>query len=246
MDIEPVFFAAIAFFSTFSGGLVALKFKDKFGILAAFVSGVLIAVSFFDLIPESLTLSEQLHLPVTNVMHMVAIGFVFLFILERYFSVHRICDEDGCENVRHQSGGVIGALELSAHSFMDGFAIGTGFLIDFQVGIIIAVAVIAHDFSDGLNTVTVMINSGNSVKSSLRLLLLDAVTPVLGALTAMILVVSEEYLIIILPFFAGGFLYLGASDLLPEAHEINPPIVTLVAFLAGFSFIFVVLQFLTL
>ena len=74
--------------------------------------------------------------------------------------------------MRHSTGGLYGASELVLHSFVDGFAIGAGFRFDPHIGIIIALAVIFHDFPDGMNIVTVMLNSGNSLKSSLRMLLL--------------------------------------------------------------------------
>jgi ZIP family zinc transporter len=117
-------------------------------------------------------------------------------------------------------------------------------VLEIDGSIIITVAVISHDFADGINTVTVMMNSGNSVKSSLRMLLLDAIAPVLGATSTLLIVVPDRTLVYILPFFAGGFLYLGASDLLPEAHERNPPAVSLVLSLAGFLLIFVITRFL--
>lgn len=195
---------------------------------------------FFDLLPESIKIALQFQVKIQDVMYGLALGFLFLYVLERYVSVHRVCEGTVCTNVRHPKGGFFGALELSGHSFMDGFAIGLGFQANFHVGIIVAVAVISHDFSDGINTFTVMMNAGNSVKSSLRMLLLDAVTPVIGATSTLFFTLPESYLALILPFFAGGFLYLGASDLLPEAHERNPPIVSMLASGAGFLLIFVV------
>jgi ZIP family zinc transporter len=123
---------------------------------------------------------------------------------------------------------------------MDGFAIGVGFQYDFYAGIIVALAVICHDFSDGLNTVTVMLNAGNSLKSSVRMLALDAPIPMLGVVSTLFFMLPEELLVYILPFFAGGFLYLGVSELLPEAHERNPPLVTLAATLLGFILILIV------
>jgi ZIP family zinc transporter len=125
------------------------------------------------------------------------------------------------------------------HSFIDGLAIGFGFQTDIHVGIVISFAVICHDFTDGLSTVTVMLNSGNSLKNSLRMLFLDAVAPVLGAIVALFIVVPEYYLALLLPFFAGGFLYLGASDLLPEAHEKNSQILTVIFCTSGFIIVFI-------
>jgi len=140
---------------------------------------------------------------------------------------------------------VFGAIELSVHSLMDGFAIGLAFRFDTRAGLLVAIAVLAHDFSDGLNTVTVMLGSGNLLRSSLRMMLLDAAAPVLGVFASLVIKPSENILVLILAFFAGGFLYLGAGDLLPEAHELNPPLQTVAAALAGFALIWVVVRLTT-
>ena len=237
----PVLFGLVTFISTLLGGLCAIRYRKRFDLLAAFAAGVLIAVSLFDLLPEALKLATAAGVPLERVLYVTAVGFIFLLILERYFSVHRVCLPDGtCSNVHHHKGGFFGASELSAHSFMDGLAIGLGFQLEFHVGLIVAFAVIAHDFSDGLNTATVMLNSGNSVRSSIEMLLLDAVTPLLGVLSTLIVRIPQNYLILILPFFAGGFLYLGSSDLLPQAHEKGDPLVSIGLTLLGFLLIFVI------
>jgi ZIP family zinc transporter len=141
--------------------------------------------------------------------------------------------------VRHPLGGLFATSELSVHSFIDGLAIGFGLEADVHVGIIIALAVICHDFTDGLSTVTVMLNSGNSLKNSLRMLLLDAVAPVLGAVATLFFQLPQYYMVLLLPFFAGGFLYLGASDLLPQAHKSNPTALTALLCTIGCVLIFI-------
>jgi zinc transporter ZupT len=229
-----------------SGGLVAARFRNKYDIVAAFASGVLIAVPLFDLLPESLKLASGINVPLEYLMYAVAAGFLFLYILERYISVHHVCEAGVCENVRHPKGGIFGAVELSAHSFMDGLAIGLSFHLSIHVGIIIAVAVISHDFSDGINTFTVMLHTGNSIKTSLGMLLLDATTPILGVISTLFFNIPESFLVLILPFFAGGFLYLGASELLPEAHQKNPPLISMAVTLSGFLLIFIVTRFLSI
>jgi len=245
MIVLPVVLSLAAFGTTMCGGLLAMKLRDRLGILTAFVAGVLIAVPLFDLLPEAIGIAETIGMPVTVVLYVSAGGFIFLYILERYVSVHRVCEGGVCRNLRHPKGGWIGAIELSAHSYIDGFAIGMGFRFDARVGLLIAIAVLAHDFSDGLNTVAVMLKSGNSLRSSLRMLLLDASAPVLGAVSALFIKVPEGYLALILSFFAGGFLYLGAGDLLPEAHENNPPLPSVAASVAGFAVIFIVVRVLS-
>ena len=235
-----IIFGIATFFSTLAGGLVAARYGTRLGTISAFAAGVLIAVPLFDLLPESLKLAEQLNVSIGHIMYSLASGFVFLYIVERYFSVHHVCERNVCRNIRHPKGGLFGAVELSAHSFMDGFAIGLGFHFDSHVGIVVAVAVLSHDFSDGINTFTVMLTAGNSYKASMRMLFLDAVAPILGALSTLFITIPQRYLVLILPFFAGGFLYLGASDLLPEAHEKNPPLVSIIATLLGFLLIFLI------
>jgi ZIP family zinc transporter len=176
---------------------------------------------------------------------MTALGFTFLYMLERLLSVKKVVSGDGWKYVRHSTGGIYGASELALHSFADGFAIGVGFHFNLQIGMIVALAVIFHDFPDGMNTVTVMLNSGNSLKSSIRMLLLDAATPVLGAAASLYITQVDRYLVYLLPFFAGGFLYLGASDLLPEAHDETSPRIAFVVSLAGLVVVFVAARFLS-
>ena len=92
------------------------------------------------------------------------------------------------------------------------------------MGLLIALGVIAHDLSDGLNTVTVILAHGNSVGRARLWLILDMIAPVLGA-CATLLVPLSGVLPWMLAFFAGSFLYIGASDLLPEAKEHDSPLV---------------------
>jgi ZIP family zinc transporter len=173
-----------------------------------------------------------------DVMALTVVGFLFLYIISRLITGH-IFKNGVYTETRHPLGGLFATSELSVHSFIDGLAIGFGFEADIHVGIIIAIAVICHDFTDGLSTVTVMLNSGNSLKDSLRMLFLDAIAPVLGAVVTIFVAVQQYYIVLLLPFFAGGFLYLGASDLLPQAHEKNPETLTIISCIAGFVLIFI-------
>lgn len=244
--LYPLVLSFITFLATLAGGYVASRNRSRFGVIAAFSAGVLIAVPLFQLLPASLTLAADLHVPFQNVLYVTALGFVFLYMLERLLSVKKVRSGNTWKYVRHSTGGIYGASELALHSFVDGFAIGVGFHFNFQIGIVIALAVIFHDFPDGMNTVTVMLNSGNSLKSSLRMLLLDAIAPVLGATASLFITLLDQYLVYLLPFFAGGFLYLGASDLLPEAHEETSPALAFGVSLIGFLVVFVATRFISL
>jgi len=122
-------------------------------------------------------------------------------------------------------------------------AIGVGFQASAFLGLTIALAVIAHDFTDGMNTVTVMLAHGNPVRRSARFLLLDMTTPILGAASTLAIRLPSAVLPYILAFFAGFLLYIGASDLLPEAREHKSPLVAL-ATVAGMVLIFTVTRLL--
>jgi ZIP family zinc transporter len=222
---------------------VASRNRRRFGIIAAFSAGVLIAVPLFQLLPATLAMATDLRIASQNVLNMTALGFIFLYMLERLLSVKKVRSGDSWKYVRHSTGGLFGAAELSLHSFTDGFSIGIGFHFNFQIGMVVALAVIFHDFPDGMNIMTVMLNSGNSLKSSLKMLLLDAVTPVLGAAASLFITIFDRYLVYLLPFFAGGFLYLGASDLLPEAHNETSPRVAFGVSMVGFLVIFIASRF---
>jgi zinc transporter ZupT len=245
MNFNAILLAVITCFSTILGGVFAARHRKNIGVLGAVAAGVLITTSLLDILPQNFKLAESANVDLEEVMALTVVGFLFLYIISRTISEHVFSKEGEYVEVKHPLGGVFATSELSVHSFIDGLAIGFGLEADVHVGIVIAFAVICHDFTDGLSTVTVMLNSSNSLRNSLRMLLLDAVAPVLGAVATLFIQLPPYYIVLLLPFFAGGFLYLGASDLLPTAHEKNPPALTIVACTAGFVLIFILTFVLT-
>lgn len=245
MDLTAILLAVVTCFSTLLGGAFAARRRKNIGILGAFAAGVLITTSLLDLLPQTFRLATSANVLLEDVMALTVVGFLFLYIISRLISAHIFSKEGEYVEVRHPLGGLFATSELSVHSFIDGLAIGFGFIADIHVGIIIAIAVICHDFTDGLSTVTVMLNSGNSLRNSIRMLFLDAIAPVLGAVVTLFIELPQYYIVILLPFFAGGFLYLGASDLLPAAHEKNPQVPTVISCTAGFALIFIITYVLT-
>lgn len=239
MDFTAVILAFITCFSTLLGGAFAARQRKNIGVLGALAAGVLIATSLIDLLPQTFRLATAVNVQLESVMALTVAGFLFLYIISRLVTHHVFSKEGEYVEAKHPLGGLFATSELSVHSFIDGLAIGFGFVADIHIGIIISVAVICHDFTDGLSTVTVMLNSGNSLKNSIRMLFLDAVAPVIGAVVTLFIAVQQYYIVILLPFFAGGFLYLGASDLLPQAHEENPKVPTVISCIVGVVLIFI-------
>ena len=145
-------------------------------------------------------------------------GFLIFHILEKTILIHHAHEHDYVEH-KHPDVGVLSALALVGHSFMDGIGIGLGFQVSPAVGALVAIAVISHDFTDGMNTVGLMLSNKNSVAKSRIFLLFDSLAPVLGAISTLFFTLSPKYLVLYLGFFAGFLLYIGASDILPEAHS---------------------------
>lgn len=232
--MNAVLLSALTFVSTGLGGLVAMRFRDRLHLLLGFSAGAVIAVVFFDLLPE--VFAEQ---PPSFVMVPATAGFLAFFLLERLTRLHGAREHEHAAGAHEPEVGVAGAIGLSIHSFLDGVAIGIGFQAGPLVGIVIALAVISHDFSDGLNTVTVMLAHGNPLPRSLALLLLDMVAPVLGAASTLLFHLPPTVLPWMLSFFCGFFLYIAASDLLPEAREHDSPMVIVMTTL-GMALVFAI------
>jgi len=144
---------------------------------------------------------------------------------------------------KHPHVGVASALALIGHSFLDGVGIGLGFQASKTVGVAVAIAVIAHDFTDGLNTVNLMLINKNRSRKAFGFLLMDAFAPVLGALSTLLFTISDNLLVLYLGFFAGFLLYIGASEILPEAHSKHSSYRTILTTILGTVFIFVVTRF---
>ena len=150
---------------------------------------------------------------------LVALGFVGYMILDRTVAPH---GHKGERTDRLWQGGALGAASLSLHSFLDGFAIGLAFQVSAAAGVVVAAAVLAHDFSDGINTVGVVLNRRGGIRAAFGWLVVDAVAPVVGAASTLLLKFRPEVLGGCLALFAGFFIYISASDLLPESYHDHP------------------------
>jgi ZIP family zinc transporter len=233
--------ALAASVATFLGGALALRLRDKLHLILGFSAGAVIAVAFFDLMPEALSLGATHHTTHT-VLVFTALGFFLYTILDRFIALHTHSDDSGVHTHGTSSRAVIGAGSLSTHSFLDGIAIGLAFQASPAVGLVVAAAVLTHDFSDGINTVSLVLKNGGSRALAMRWLFIDAAAPVLGAAATLFFTLPAGALSLILAVFAGFFLYIGASDLLPESHHSHPKALTTVLTLLGAATLYVVIQ----
>jgi ZIP family zinc transporter len=250
-----IIIAIATFVSTLIGGLAALKLKDKLHLVLGFSAGAVIGVAFFDLIPESIILGSGYY-SVSTITTIAAAGFLAYLILDRLIFLHshshsHVHDDHDCKNETVVHGGennsrsILGAASLATHSFFDGAAIGLAFQVSTTIGSIVAIAVLVHDFSDGINTVGIILKSGGSFTRAraVKWLLIDAAAPVLGAASTLFFSLPERHLGIVLAVFAGFFLYIGASDLIPESHHAHPKFLTTAMTLIGAAVLYLAVHF---
>jgi zinc transporter ZupT len=243
MVAELLFIVTIAFAATMLGGFFAMRFRDRLHLILGFSAGAVVAVALFDLLPAAMQFGAPSGPAVISIF--IAGGFLAYLVLDRLILIH---PHDHGDNHGHDHAasptprGIAGALTLSAHSFFDGAAIGIGFQASPTIGLVIAAAVIAHDFSDGINTVSFILRGGGAWRGALPWLLVDAAAPVLGALSTLLFRIPDAAIGPVLAVFAGSFLYLGASDLIPESHHQHPRAATTIMTLLGAAVIFLAVR----
>ncbi len=224
--------------ATLLGGGVALRFQNKFHLILGFSAGAVVGVAFFDLLPEALRLGRP-HDTDQEVTALVAVGFAAYAFVSNWLTLLR--QESGPEG-RVTRRGRLGAGSLSLHSLMDGIGMGLAFHVSAGVGLVVALGVLAHDFSDGINTVSLILKNGGTQKQAMRWLWLDAAAPVVGVSSTFFFSLPRTALGLTLAVFCGFFLYIGASDLVPESQHRHPALLTTLMMALGMAVIYGAIQ----
>jgi zinc transporter, ZIP family len=213
--------------STIGGGWVAARERKRVHLLLGIGAGMLLGATFFDLLPESIESAQSQGWTARAMFIVLVIGFLGFYIAERTLILHS-CAEGECSNEAHRRFGRMSAMGLIAHSTLDGAAIGAATLVSWREGIVVALAIIAHDSSDGLNTMMLVTRGERPRRADFVFLGADAIAPVVGAILALRFLPSPKWLAVFLALASGFFLYTATSDLLPEAHRRSPsPSVTI-------------------
>lgn len=227
--MTAIFLSLATMFSTLAGGLFTLSLRQYLRYFLGFAAGVLLGVFGFEVMPEIFHMAHDFlnagidgESAFTDTMIALVAGFILFHAIEKFFLVHHSHEAAYAEH-HHPEVGVLSAIALIGHSFMDGVGIGLGFQVSSSVGIAVAIAVITHDFCDGLNTVSLMLAHANTARRSFVMLILDAIAPVIGAASTLLFHLPPFVLMLYLGFFAGFILYISVSDILPEAHSGSSP-----------------------
>jgi ZIP family zinc transporter len=237
MQLTAVLVSVGALVSAVAGGLVAMRASASIGLVIAIGAGIRIGAAFFDLMPEAV---EQLG-SLDTAMLCTAIGFLAFYFVEKVTTLH-VGHETATEmdhgHAAHRHVGIVGATGMSVHSFLDGVALATGLVIGGGLGLVIAVVVIVHRFSDGIGIVSFLLASRTPIRETYAWVMVVAVAPMLGVLLGILVPVPGEVLGGMLAVFAGFFLYVGAAELLPEAHRADRSRLLVLATLAGVAGIY--------
>ena len=221
-------FAAITVIATVLGGFLALRSQDRFHLILGLSAGLLLGLVGFDLLPEVFEMNKDTFAGVPVVSIAILGGFLLLHVLERFFGSHEPVDSDyGHDHEHHNIAGTLGAVAMGGHVFLDGIGLGVAFQVSNSLGFAVFIAVVVHAFSDGLNTVSLLVKSGNWHKSSKWLLVLD------GAALGTYLALNESWMALYLALFTGFVIYIATSHILPEAHSRHPSRWTLAATTCG-------------
>lgn len=237
MTLTIVALAFATFISTMLGGILALKNTKHLQRILGFTAGVLLGVVAFELLPEIFETLKSINGSPTGAMIALVCGFLILHIIERSILIHHTKDEHYPVH-NHPHVGMASAAALIGHSLLDGVGIGLAFQASPAIGAAVAIAVIAHDFTDGLNTVNLMLINKNKRARTMGFLILDALAPVVGALSATLISIPDNMLVIYLGFFTGFLLYIGASEILPEAHAKKSSYKTIMLTIVGVLFMY--------
>lgn len=216
--------ALLAGLFAYLGSSFARRFSDRLHVILAFSGGAVLGVAFFHLLPEASELLGDLRMPLL----LAAGGFAAILTGDQLFSLH---EHEDCDNPRHR--GEFSAMAMLLHGMVDGLAVALGFLASPSIGVGMAVAVLAHKFSDG---VAISASVMRMPKERQWIWVgLNAAMPISGATLGLAFAPSTAVLGYVLSVFAGMFLYVGGGVLTQEAHHEHPSVVTTAAVLVGMA-----------
>ncbi len=234
-----VFFVSItSLIGVFTLSIKEEKLKKVVFFLVSFSAGVLLGGAFLHLIPEAIESVEN----TINFSLFILLGIITFFILEKF--IHwRHCHKIGrCEV--HDSKDPRGIAKMilfgdAIHNLIDGMIIAGSYIVDLNLGIVTTIAVLFHELPQEIGDFGILISSGYKRVKALFLNFISALFAFLGCTISLIVSNSVEgYLAFLIPFTAGGFIYIATADLIPELQKEKRPLYSI---LQLFSFIFGIL-----
>ncbi|MFX1521041.1 MAG: ZIP family metal transporter [Promethearchaeota archaeon] len=227
ITLPVIIFGSIAGTATLTGVFLLTKKEDwarkNSHFINSFAAGVILALALFHLMPEALELNEF-------ALVYVFIGFIVFYLLESVLILHSGAEIHYMDKAHigiaeslseKRTKGIVVISGLGFHSLIDGIIIGVGFEVSTSIGLLTSLGVILHEFPEGITSVSILLDAGMDKLAALRYSIIVAVATPIGSIGSLIFVlgVSEVIIGALLAIAAGTFLYVSASDLIPETHE---------------------------
>ena len=233
--ISTIMITFIAFIGIFTLSINENILKKIVLVLVSLSAGALMGGAFLHLIPESIEVASG-----SNIFIIVLIGFIIFFIIEKILH-WRHCHDGKCDVHTFHYMNLIGD---SIHNFIDGLIIAAGFMVSIPLGFTTTIAIVAHEIPQEIGDFGVLIYGGFEKKKALILNFLVAFTIVIGGFVGYLLSnIIENYVYILLSFAAGGFIYIAATDLIPEIKkevDIRKSTFTMLIFISGIVFMWII------
>jgi zinc and cadmium transporter len=233
--VSVIIISLISLIGVLTIALSVKKLKKILLFLVSFAAGGLFAGAFIHLIPEAV---EEYGLGV-NIAIYTLIGILVFFVIEKF--IHwRHCHITSDEHVHpFVYTNLVGD---GVHNLVDGLIIGASYLVSIPLGITTTIAILLHEIPQEIGDFGVLVHGGFTRKKALVLNLTIALISVVGVIISLLIGTKiQNYTLFLLPFTAGGFIYIAGSDLIPELHkEVKPlkSLYQLIAILLGIGVMF--------
>lgn len=220
-------------------GIIFISLKEKalkrvLTALVGFASGTLVGNAFLHLIPEAMPESGSSPNEAIMPFYYVILGIVAFFALEK-FLYWRHCHEEACPVHAFVYLNLLGD---GIHNFIDGMIIAATFIVNFELGFATTLAVAFHEIPQEIGDFGILVYGGISKKKALTYNFASAATAILGALVTYYLMAVQDLQTLLVPFAAGGFIYIAATDLMPELHkksQASTSLIQLITILLGIA-----------
>ena len=210
-----VLYSALILFGSIVGGVIPLKWhshgRDRLAFLLSVSAGFMVGAIFFHMLPEAIELFGH------NASLGLLSGFLFLYVLERFMTIH-VCEGEECGV--HELG-LLAFVGMSVHTLTDGLALGAAMRTP-ALGFSVFLAIIAHKIPSAFSLSTILAHGGYRVRNIVLMmagfaLLVPAGVGVYAALRAALPELPVEGFAV--AFACGSFLHIALSDLIPEMHR---------------------------
>lgn len=217
--------------ATILGGLISVAAAAAFAlnakpervpVLISYAVGALLGAAFLDVLPHAFGMSDSLETTAATIL----VGLLVFFVLEKLV-LWRHCHEEQCEahdpqEPQHDHGrsGAMIMIGDTFHNFVDGILIAAAFLADVQVGIVTAIAIIAHEVPQEVGDFLILLHSGYSKARAMLFNMLSSAAMIVGGILGYAaLAAMEHWVPPLLGLAAASMIYVAVADLIPGLHR---------------------------